>query len=118
MRGLTKSKEVGGDGGYEDGQEEVPIAEEVIEPSAPPLSRLEILQNKLNELGDELAETEQADIRNGKEAIDQQYELNRIKNDIDVVTKEIQTLSQGQGQLGGKKQKKISFNKKYNIRWT
>ena len=118
MRGLTKSKEVGGDGGYEDGQEEVPIAEEVIEPSAPPLSRLEILQNKLNELGDELAETEQADIYTGKESMDKQYELKRIKNDIDAVTQEIQTLSQGQGQLGGKKQKKISFNKKYNIRWT
>jgi hypothetical protein len=45
-------------------------------------------------------------------------ELKRIKNDIDAVTQEIQTLSQGQCQLGGKKQKKISFNKKYNIRWT
>jgi hypothetical protein len=145
-RGLTKPKEVGGDGEYDDGQGQIPIAEAVddietsappidqlnktpttpntsinqpsIEPSAPSLSRLEILQNKLNELGDELAETEQADIYTGKESMDKQYELKRIKNDIDAVTQEIQTLSQGQGQLGGKKQKKISFNKKYNIRWT
>jgi hypothetical protein len=121
MRGLSKPKEVGGDADY-NYEEEIPVAEEIIEPSAPPLSqqiiepsapslsRLDILKNKLNELGNELSETEQA------ESMDKQYELKRIKNDIDAVTQEINSLSQGQ--KGGKKQKKLSFNKKYNIRWT
>jgi hypothetical protein len=136
MRGLSKPKEVGGDADY-NYEEEIPVAEVVgmeptappisqinkqlttpdtsieqpsIEANAPPLSRLDILKNKLNELGNELSETEQA------ESMDKQYELKRIKNDIDAVTQEINSLSQGQ--KGGKKQKKLNFNKKYNIRWT
>jgi hypothetical protein len=124
-RGLTKPKEVGGDGDY-DYEEEFPSAEElikpsdqsleqIIEPSKPSSSQLEILQNKLNELGKELAETEQLEIYTGKETMDKQYELRRIKNEIDAVNKEIQSLSQGQ--LGGKKHKKLN-NKKFNIRWT
>jgi hypothetical protein len=99
------------------GPSDQPI-EQIIEPREPTLSRLEILQNKLNQLGNELAETERADISHGKEAMDQQYELRRIKNDIDAVTEEIQSLSPEKGQLGGKKQKKLNFNKKFNIRWT
>jgi hypothetical protein len=47
--------------------------------------------------------------------MDKQYELRRIKNEIDAVNKEIQSLSQGQ--LGGKKHKKLN-NKKFNIRWS
>jgi hypothetical protein len=141
-RELTKPKEVGGDADYEDSGEEFPVTKEmdnfqpttpsldqigepttpsldqIGEPTTPSLSRLKTLQNKLILLENELAETEQADIGHGKEAMDQQYELRRIKNNIDDITKEIETLSPEQGQLGGKKQKKLNFNKKYNIRWT
>jgi hypothetical protein len=100
------------------GEPTTPSLDQIGEPTTPSLSRLKTLQNKLILLENELAETEQADIGHGKEAMDQQYELRRIKNNIDDITKEIETLSPEQGQLGGKKQKKLNFNKKYNIRWT
>lgn len=132
-RGLTKPKDVGGGTGndYEKGTPIVDV-DGVIEPKTQPisqinkqsnvpnttidksLSQLDILQNKLIELGKKLSEMEQVNISQGTEGLVKEYDINKIKNDIDNVTQEINAISQGQGQTGGKKKIK---NKKINIRW-
>jgi hypothetical protein len=85
--------------------------------NSPPAPRLETLQNDLNKLESQLSNS-MKNIDSTQDSY-RHYALEaKLKPQIDELKEEIQKLTQGQPQSGGRKQKHPNYNKKYNIRWT
>lgn len=117
FRQLTKSSEVGGAS-----QEEIPIpmqneSESYATSETTNLKSLDTLRNNLQSLESQLSKAYK-DIGNTDDAASYIELEKQLQPQIDSLKTEIQNLSKGTQQLGGRKQTHTKYNKKFNIRWT